>query len=63
MDVSDIFYFFCSGKGRESPRRQEGVGGVDFLLKIPEGGCFQGGGPRGREGLCGKLENLGGGGG
>ena len=50
MDVSDIFYFFCSGEGRGSPRRQEGGGGAIFLWKIPGegvswvGGCGGGGG-------------------
>ena len=35
--VSDIFYFFCSGRGKgesEAP----GGGGVDYLLRIPGGG-------------------------
>ena len=35
-DVSDIFCFFLLG-GRGSPRPRGGRGGVDFLLKIPEG--------------------------
>ena len=38
VDVSDIFYFFCSGEGgRGSPRHWEGGGG-DFWWKIPGGG-------------------------
>ena len=62
VDVSDIFYFFCSGKGEsEAPGR--GRGSV-FLLKIPGergggpprrgGGGLpgEGGGPRGLEGVC-----------
>ena len=37
---------------------------VDFLLKIPEGGGgLQEEGPRGREGVCGKLGIFFGGGG
>ena len=46
-----------------SPRCQGG--GIGFLLKIPGGGGegFQEReGPRGREGVCSKLGNLGGGG-
>ena len=43
VDVSDIFYFFCSGEGRRGcPNCRKG--GVDFLVKIP------GGGSRGRGG-------------
>ena len=58
MDVSDIFNFFCSGRGKgesEAP----GGGGFDFLLKTP-GGVFRR--ERGREGVCGELGNLGEGG-
>ena len=63
MDVSDIFYFFCSGRGKgQSEAPGGGGGGGRFLLKIPgRGGGFQRG--RGREGVCGELGNLGGGGG
>ena len=62
MDVSDIFYFFCSGRGK-GESEATGGGGVDFLLKVPQGGGSPGGGgPRGREGVCGKLGNSGGGG-
>ena len=42
-----IFFFFGSGRGRGSPRRQEG-GGVGFLLKIPGGGVLPGEGGGGR---------------
>ena len=59
MDVSDIFYFFfVRGRGRGSPRRQEG--GIGFF--IPGGG---GGVPRGgrAEGPGGCLRRFGGGGG
>ena len=51
VDVSDIFYFFCSGE-------RKGVGAtgrVGSLLKIPGGeGVSQEGGPGrgGREGVC-----------
>ena len=31
VDVSDIFYFSAPGRGRESPRRQEGGGGCFFF--------------------------------
>ena len=57
VDVSEMFYFFCSrGKGgKGSPRHQEEAGSF-FLLKIPGGG---GGstrrGARDREGVCGEL--------
>ena len=36
----DIFYFFLLGEAEGSPRRWEGGGGFDFLLKIPGGGGF-----------------------
>ena len=52
------FYFFCSGRGKG---QSEAGGGISFLLKIPGGGGGAGG-PRGREGVCGKLEFGGGGG-
>ena len=45
VDVSDIYIFSARGRGRGSPRRQEGAGSV-FFLKIPGGsaGNFGGGG-------------------
>ena len=42
-DVSDIFCFFCSGRGKGESRRRRRWG-IGFLLKSP------GGGPPGREG-------------
>ena len=39
-----------------------GGGGVEFLLKISGGGVSRRGGPRGREGVCSKCGNWGGGG-
>ena len=61
VDVSDFFNFFLTGGGKGEVRDGEG-GGVFFLLKIPGGGggFSREGGPRGREGLCGKLEIWGG---
>ena len=62
VDVSNIFYFSARGKGKGSPRRQEGWG-VGFLLKIPRGGggsSRRRGGAKGQKGVAG---NLGGGGG
>ena len=64
MDVSDIFYFFCSGEGKG----ESGAtwGGVGFLLKIPRGGGVSQEGVGGGEGAgrvsAGDLGNLGGGG-
>ena len=53
MDVSDIFYFFCSGEGHgESEAPEMGGGGSVFLLKIPGGGGSprrSGGEPKGRD--------------
>ena len=55
VDVSDIFYFSCSGGKGES--EAPGKGGVRFLLKIPGGGGFPGG--RGVEGPGGCLRRIG----
>ena len=53
--------FFLSGRGKGESEVPGGEG-FHFLLKIPGGeGGFQEG-PRGREGVCGELGNLGGGG-
>ena len=46
VDVSDIFYFFCSGEGK-GESRATGRGGVGFLLKITGGGGESGRGQRG----------------
>ena len=56
-------FFFCPGKGKGKSEAPGGEGGVSvFFTQNPRrGGGLQGGGPRGRKGLCGKLENLGGG--
>ena len=62
VDVSDIFYFFCSGRGKGESEAPGGGGGIGFLLKIPRGGGISRRG-RGREGVCGELGYFGGGGG
>ena len=63
VDVSDIFYFFGSGRGKgesEAPGR----GGAIFIEFRRKGGGFsrRGVGPRGGEGVCGELGNFGEGG-
>ena len=58
VDVSDIFIFSVRGRGKGSPRRQEGRGGGGFLCKIQEGGGSSGrvgGGEGGWEGVCGEF--------
>ena len=54
-----IFFIFSTrGRGRGSRRRQEGAGVGVFFLKSQEGGevlLREGGGARGREGVCGEL--------
>ena len=57
-----IFVIFLPGEGKGKCEAPGGGGGSGFVLKIPGGGGLQRGGPRGWEGLCGKLEHLGGGG-
>ena len=63
VDVSDTYFFSARGGGRGSPRRQE-VGGSIFIENPRRGGGVlqEGEGPRGQEGVCGKLRNWGGGG-
>ena len=57
VDVPDIFYFFCSGRGKGESEAPGGWGGeIGFLLKIPGGG----GAFRGWEGprlvvVCGEF--------
>ena len=60
-DVSIFFIFFCSGrrKGESGAARK---GGVDFLLKAPEGGGSLGG-VEGSGGCLRRIGDLGGGGG
>ena len=62
MDVSDIFYFFRSER-EKGESEAPGGGGIRCLLKIPGGARGFLGGARGREGICGELGNLRGGGG
>ena len=58
MDVSDIFYFFCSGKGKGSPSaRREGRG--RFFIEHPRRGGLPGEGA-GAEGLEGVWRDFGG---
>ena len=60
VDVSE-FFFSAWGGGRGSPRRR-GVGGR-YLIEIPRRGVSRRErGPGGREGVCGELGSLGGGG-
>ena len=59
VDVSDIFYFFSSGRGKGESEASGGGGGRS-LLKFPGGGGFRRG-PRGRESVCSELGNWGGG--
>ena len=55
--LSSYFLFFsCSGRGK-GESEAAGRGGVDFLLKIPEGGGSPGGG--GAEGPGGCLRQIG----
>ena len=56
--------FSALGGGRGSPRSREG-GGLIFIENPRRGGggfLQEGEGLRGREGVCGELGNLGGGG-
>ena len=56
-----IVLFFLLVEGKGGARRE---GGVRFLLKIAgRGGVSGAERPRGQEGVCGELGNLGGGGG
>ena len=63
VDVSDISIFFCSGRGRGSPRRQEGRGDRFFIENPRRGGVPGGGGAKGPGGCLRRIgEILGGGG-
>ena len=53
MDVSDIFIFFCSGRGKGESEAPGRGGGFGCLLKMPGGG-----GSPGREGLGGCLRRI-----
>ena len=63
VDVSDIFYFFCSGRGKGGVQCEASGGGgrVRFLLKIPGGGPG-GGGAEGPGGCLWRIGESGGGG-
>ena len=55
VDVSDIFYFFCSGEGRGTGATERGGGSVFFIENPRRGGESPkwGGGREGRECLRG----------
>ena len=65
VGVSGYFlFFFCSGRGKGESEVQGGRGGVQFFIENPRrggGGSPGREGPRGREGVCGKLGNFWGG--
>ena len=57
VDVSDTFYFFCSGEG-ERGVRGTGMGGGNDFIENPRGGVSRvggGGAARGWEGVCGEF--------
>ena len=61
VDVSDIFYFFCSGRGKGESEAPGGGRGRFFFLKIQEGGSPGGGGAEGPGGSLRRIGELGGG--
>ena len=61
VEVSDIFIFSARWRGKRESEAPGG-GGIGFLSKMSRGGGVSRWG-RGREGVCGKLGNWGGGGG
>ena len=63
VDVSDIFYFFCSGEGKGVRGTRKGVGGPVFCWKSQEGGLPGERRRGGVEGPGGCLRGFGGGGG
>ena len=56
-----FLFFLLGGEGKGVPEAPGG-GALIFYWKSQEGGLQEGEGPRDREGVCGKLGNLGGGG-
>ena len=63
VDVSDIFYFFCSGEAKGEPEGPGGGGGR-FFMENPRrggGGFPPAGGGRGGEGREGVSGEFGGG--
>ena len=64
MDVSDFFFFFCSGRGKgESEAPGEG-GGDQFFIENPRrgGGFSRTGGAEGPGGCLRRIGGFGGGG-
>ena len=59
VDVSDSFYFFCSGRGKGESKAAEGVDRFFFCIENPRegGGGSPGGG--GAEGAGGCLRRTG----
>ena len=58
MDVSDIFYFFCSGEGKGESEAPGGRGGGRFFIENPKAGVVS---QEGGEGQRGCLRGMGGG--
>ena len=61
VDVLDIFYFFCSGRGK-GESEASGGGGFDFYWRSQEGGSPRGGGGEGPGGCLRRIGEFGGGG-
>ena len=62
MDVSDIFYFFCSGRGKGESEAPEGGGGGRFLIESPRrGGVSRRGGAERPGGCLRRIGELWGG--
>ena len=61
MDVSDIFYFFRTGEGKEESEAPGRGGGAVFIENPKRGGGLQGGRGRGASGLGGVCGEWGGG--
>ena len=61
MDVSEIFIFWLGAGGKGMSEAPGGGGG--FFIENPRRGVSRRGrGREGRQGVCGEVENLGGGG-